>query len=245
MKQPHILCEKGDISPYIILPGDPGRVLRIAREMDSYEEVAYNREYRVIRGIYRGVTITAISTGIGGPSAAIAMEELIACGGKYFIRVGSAGAVNSRIKLGDLVICSGAIREDGTSKSYVMPEYPAVADVRLTNLMLGICEELEYPHHYGVVRSHDALYMAHGDELRDYWNKRNVISSDMETSTILTLASLKGVKAGSILNTVVEYKTDIKDSIGDYAHEETAPMEGEKRAILLALETMVKLHGRE
>ncbi len=101
MKQPHILCESKDISPYVILPGDPGRVLRIAREMDSYEEIAYNREYRVIRGMYKDVPITAVSTGIGGPSAAIAMEELVACGGKYFIRVGSAGAVNSRIKLGD------------------------------------------------------------------------------------------------------------------------------------------------
>ena len=242
MKQPHILCKPKDISPYVILPGDPGRVLRIAREMDSYEEIAYNREYRVIRGMYKDIPITAVSTGIGGPSAAIAMEELVACGGKYFIRVGSAGAVNSHIKLGELVICSGAVREDGATKSYVIPEYPAVADVKLTSMIIEICEELGYPHHYGIVRSHDALYTAHGEELREYWNKKNIISSDMETSTILTLAQLKGVKAGSILNTVSEYKSHIKDSIGDYVHEKISPMEGERRGILLALETMVRVH---
>lgn len=243
MKQPHILCESKDISPYVILPGDPGRVLRIGEQMDSYEEVAYNREYRVIRGMYKDVPITVVSTGIGGPSAAIAMEELIACGGKYFIRVGSAGAVNSRIKLGELVICSGAVREDGATKSYVIPEYPAVADVKLTSLMIDTCEELGYTYHYGIVRSHDTLYTAHGEELREYWNRRNIISSDMETSTILTLAQLKGVKAGSILNTVAEYKSNIKDSIGDYADKKLTPMEGEKRGILLALETMVKVHN--
>ena len=243
MKQPHILCEPKDISPYVILPGDPGRVLRIGEQLDSYEEVAYNREYRVIKGMYRNVPITAISTGIGGPSAAIAMEELIACGGKYFIRVGSAGAMNSRIKLGELVICSGAVREDGATKSYVIPEYPAIADVKLTSLMINTCQELGYTYHYGIVRSHDTLYTAHDEQLREYWNKRNIISSDMETSTILTLAQLKGVKAGSILNTVAEYKSNVKDSIGDYADKRLIPMEGEKRGILLALETMVKVHN--
>ena len=144
--------------------------------------------------------------------------------------------------MGELVICSGAVREDGVTKAYVIPEYPAVADVKLTSLMMKTCEELGYAYHYGIVRSHDALYTAHGEELREYWNKKNIISSDMETSTILTLAQLKGVKAGSILNTVGEYKSNIKDSIGDYADKKLTPMEGEKRGILLALETMVKVH---
>lgn len=242
MKQPHILCETKDISKYVILPGDPGRVLRMGELLDDCREIAYNREFRTIRGIYKDVPITVTSTGIGGPSAAIAMEELIACGGKYFIRIGSGGAVQSYVNLGDLIIGSAAVREDGTTKMYIKEGYPAVADVRLTNTIIDTCKELGYPYHYGIIRSHDSFYIDEEDEMMDYWNKKNVLSSDMESSTIFTLAQLRGVKAGSILNTVVKYKSNVKDGIRDYAKEELAPIEGEKREILLALETMYKIY---
>ena len=144
MKQPHILCEDKDISEYVILPGDPARVLKVGEFLDSYEEIAYNREFRTIKGYYKGVPITVTSTGIGGPSAAIAIEELISCGAKYLIRIGSAGAIQSNIKLGDLVICSAAVREDGTTNMYISPNYPAVSDIKLTNLIIDTCEELKY-----------------------------------------------------------------------------------------------------
>lgn len=116
MKQAHILCELGDVSKCVIMPGDPARVLRVGELLDSYEEIAYNREFRTIKGLYKGVEITVTSTGIGGPSAAIAIEELIACGAEYMIRIGSGGGVQANIKLGDLVIATGAVREDGTSR---------------------------------------------------------------------------------------------------------------------------------
>ena len=245
MKQPHILCESGDISKYVIMPGDPERVLRVGSLLDSYEEIAYNREFRTITGLYKGVRITVTSTGIGGPSAAIAIEELIACGAEYMIRIGSGGAIQENIKLGDLVIGTGAIREDGTTNMYIGLNYPAVADIKLTNLLLNTCEELGYTHHYGLIRSHDSFYIDNEDEIMDYWNGKNILSSDMESSTLFTLGGLKGVKTGSILNTVVEYQSDVKEGIQDYAMESAALVEGEKREIILALETFYKLHNEK
>ncbi|HHV47241.1 MAG TPA: nucleoside phosphorylase [Tissierellia bacterium] len=241
MKQPHILLGPGDVSKYIILAGDPGRILRLARYMDSYEEIAYNREFRTIRGTYKGVDITATSTGIGAPSAAICMEELIACGGEYFIRIGSGGAVQPHIKVGDLVIATAAVREDGTSRMYVEEKYPAVADFELVNSIINTCRDLGFTYYTGIIRSHDSFYIDNEDELMSYWSRKNVLCSDMESGVIFTLAQLKGVKAASILNTVVEYKTNVKHGIGGYVNEKSNSMEGEKREIMLALETIASL----
>lgn len=241
MKQPHLLCNDKDISEYVILPGDPSRVLRVGKYLDSYEEIAYNREFRTIKGYYKGVPITVTSTGIGGPSAAIAIEELINCGAKYFIRIGSAGAIQPNIKLGDLIICTAAVREDGTTSMYISSKYPATADVRLTNLLLETCEDLGYTHHYGIVRSHDSFYIDNEKEIMDFWKKKNILGSDMETSTLFVLGQLRGVKTASILNTVVEYESDIKESIADYAMEGVGSVEGERREIHLALETFFRL----
>lgn len=244
MKQPHILCRPEDISKYVILPGDPERVLRVGTFLDSYKEIAYNREFRTIKGLYKGVDITVTSTGIGGPSAAIAIEELVSCGAKYMIRIGSGGAVQSNIKLGDLVIGTGAVREDGTTNMYISTNYPATPDIRLTNLILNICEELEYSHHYGIIRSHDSFYIDNEDNMMEYWNKKNVLASDMESSILFILGQLRGIKTASILNTVVEYKSDIKEGIENYAMELVGAIEGEKREILLALETLYRLHNQ-
>ncbi len=241
MEQPHILLKPGDVSKYIILAGDPGRILRLGKFLDSYEELAYNREFRTIRGTYKGVDITATSTGIGAPSAAIAMEELIACGGKYFIRVGSGGAVQPYIRLGDLVISTAAVREDGTSRMYIGENYPAVADLELTGAIVDTCKELGFPYYSGITRSHDSFYIDNENELMSYWNRKKILSSDMETGIIFTLAQLRGVKAASILNTVVEYQSDVKDGIGDYVNEEASAIEGEEREIILALETIWRL----
>lgn len=241
MKQPHILCEPKDVSKYVILPGDPERVLRVGEFLEDWEEIAYNREFRTIRGMYKGVPITVTSTGIGGPSAAIAMEELIACGGEYFIRIGSGGAVQPYIKLGDLVIATAAVRDDGTTKMYIREGYPAVADIKLTNIIIDICEDLGYNYYYGIIRSHDSFYIDKENDIMKYWKDKNILSSDMESSTILTLAQLKRVKAGCILNTVVEYKSHVKDGVENYVNKALAP-KGAKREILLALETLYKIH---
>ncbi|WP_313757740.1 nucleoside phosphorylase [Tissierella sp.] len=244
MKQPHILCEEKDISEYVILPGDPARVLRVGEFLDSYEEIAYNREFRTIRGYYKGVPITVASTGIGGPSAAIAIEELISCGARYLIRIGSAGAVQPNIRLGDLVICSAAVREDGTTNMYVSPNYPAVSDIKFTNLIINTCEELKYRYHCGLVRSHDSFYIDEENEIMEKWNKKNVLASDMETASLFVLGQIRGVKVASILNNVVEYKSDTKKGIVDYAMESIGTVEGERREIILALESLKKLYDQ-
>lgn len=165
----------------------------------------------------------------------------MACSPKYFIRIGSAGAIESNISLGDLIIATGAVREDGTSKVYVELEYSAVADVLLMNYLIETCKELDFPYCYGIVRSHDSFYTDVEDEIMEYWNKKEILASDMETGTLLPLAQLKGVKAASILNIVVEYKSSLKDEIVDYATEEKIYIEGEKRETKLALETIYKM----
>lgn len=242
MLQPHILCRKRDISEYVILPGDPQRVTRVAEDfLEDWKEVSFNREFRTIVGKYKGVLVTVTSTGIGGVSAAIAIEELIACGAKCFIRIGSAGAVQSDISLGDLIIATGAVRDDGASKMYVESEYPAVADTLISSHLIENCKELNFPCHYGIVRSHDSFYTDKEDEIKEYWNTMGILGSDMETATLFTLAQLRGVRAASILNTVVEYRSDLKDGIADYATEEKKSVEGEKREIKLALETIYKI----
>lgn len=242
MKQPHILCEEKDISEYVILPGDPGRVLRVAEFLDSYKEIAYNREFKTIRGKYKGVPITVVSTGIGGPSAAIAIEELVACGAKYLIRIGSGGAVQPYIKLGDLVIASGAIREDGTTNMYVSPNFPAIANIELTSKLIETSKELAYSHYVGLIRSHDSFYIDEEENIMEYWREKNILSSDMETSTLFVIGQLRGVKTASILNTVVECEDDVKEGIANYVGESVGSVEGEKREIILALETYYNIH---
>lgn len=241
MKEPHILCASGDVAKYVILPGDPGRVLRVAEFLDKPREIAFNREYRTITGEYKGVPITVTSTGIGGPSANIAIEELVNCGGEYFIRIGSSGGVNSKVQLGDLVVATGAVREDGITKMYVEGEYPAIPDFSLVTKIVEVIEENKFDYHMGIVRSHDSFYIDNEEEVMAYWNKKNVIGSDMETSTLFTLGSLKGIRVASILNNVVEYKKDLKEGINSYVEDDRKTQEGERREILVALESLYRI----
>lgn len=245
MKQPHILCSHKDISPYVLLPGDPERVLRVAGFLDTWKEIAFNREFRSIRGLYKDVPVTVLSTGIGGPSMAIALEELISCGAEYFIRIGSAGASQPDIEIGDLVISTGAVREDGTSAMYVESNYPAVADFELLSSLVDSCKNSGYRFHLGITRSHDSFYINDESERMDRANRNKVLASDMETAALYTLASLRGVKAASILNNVVLYKGELKEGISGYADEsDKKAFEGEKREIRAALEAIVLTHKK-
>lgn len=241
MKQPHILCQKEDIAPNILLPGDPARVMRVAGFLDEYREISWNREFRTITGSYKGTPVTVTSTGIGGASAAIAVEELIQCGGKNFIRIGSAGAVQKNIALGDLIIAEGALREDGASRMYVEEGYPAVADPELTLALCHICKEKEYSFHQGIVRSHDSFYIDEEDAIMEKWHRKGILGSDMETAALLTVSKLRGVRGASILNNVVLYQGDLRQGIAEYVDEEKATAEGEKREIEVALEAFCKI----
>lgn len=238
MKQPHLLCEEKDICEQVILVGDPARVDRVAQMMEKVEPIAYNREFKLIKGRYKGVAINVLSTGIGAASAAIAIEELFACGARQMIRVGSAGAYQKNIGLGELIISSAAVRDDGASQSYIPQSYPAVGDVLLTAHVAALADEIGYTHHVGITRSHDSFYTKKEQDIMEFWNEANVLGADMETGILFTLANLKGFYAAAILNNVVLYEGDLKESIGDYAGEEEVMAQGEKSAIHLALEAL-------
>lgn len=238
MIQPHIQCEQ--VSKYILLPGDPQRVERVAEFLEEAQLVANNREFKTIKGIYKGMEVTVTSTGIGGASATIALEELIACGGKYFIRIGSSGAAQNDIAIGDLIIATAAVREDGASKMYVGSEYPAVASYNLVENIKKTSEEFEYKHHIGIVRSHDSFYIDDEMDRMKYWSQKNILGSDMETSALFVVGNLRGVEVASILNNVVCYQEDVREGINDYVSIENAAREGERKEIIVALESLLK-----
>lgn len=238
MVQPHIRCSKEDVSSMVIMPGDPKRVDRIGEFLEDVKEVSYNREFKTITGYYKGVKMTATSTGIGGASAAIAIEEHVAIGAKYIIRVGSCGALQNHIQIGELIIPTSAIRDEGASKMYVESSYPASCDVELATMMIQKAKELNYNFHTGIVRSHDSFYIDDYEEVSKYWSQKNVLGSDMETATLFTLGSIRGIKVASILNNVVLFEEDTAASINNLVDEGNAEMQGEENEIILALETL-------
>ena len=237
--QPHIRFSEEEAAKYAILPGDPKRVDRIAKCLDDVKEITFNREYKSVSGYYKGVKVIAMSTGMGGPSTAIGVEELANIGVEAMIRIGSCGALRSGIKLGDLVIVNGAVRDDGTSKAYIEQSYPSIPDTELLMDVIQAAKDKEYPYHVGIGRSHDCLYGDPKNNLDAYWGSKGVISSDMETATLFVVGSLRGVKTASILNNVVEVDGDLMDGINSYVDAESAVAEGEKREIITALEAFV------
>jgi len=202
------------------MPGDSDRVPKIAQLWDSSKEVSMHREYRVWSGLLGNEKVSACSTGIGGPATAIAFEELAAIGADTFIRVGSCGAIQREIKLGDLVIASGAVRLDGTSKQYVCPEYPAAPSYDVTLALIEATERLGYRYHVGYTASSDSFYVGQGRPgLRNYLPKdsvglvdslssANVLSFEMEASTIFTLAGIYGLRSGCICAVYANRITD-------------------------------------
>lgn len=207
--QPHIKCKEGDIAPIVLTPGDPARVKLIAEYWDTAKEVANNREFLTYTGVYKGIPISATSTGVGGPSAAIAVEELANIGATTFIRIGTCGASKKEIKPGDLLLPFAAIRAEGTTKEYVPPEFPAVADPGVFRALEESAKKLKSTYFSGIVRTHDAFYehinnmLRWGDLYKDRrmstWNMP-LIGSEMECSVVLLLAMLRGLKAGCVLS---------------------------------------------
>jgi uridine phosphorylase len=193
--QPHIMCGLGDVASYVLLSGDPKRVERIASFFDEAKKVADYRGFITYTGKVEGIEISACSTGIGCPSAAIVVEELSRIGARTFIRVGTTGALQPEIEVGDLVIPTAAVRADGASRAYVPLEYPAVADLDVLHSLVQAARKLGVRAHVGMVVSTDAFY---ADQV-EAWGRANVLSAEMECSIIFTLASLKGLRAGAIL----------------------------------------------
>ena len=211
-KQFHIACTSDDIGRYCILPGDPGRVPAIAAYFDDAKQVAYNREYNVWTGTLLGEKVTACSTGIGGPSASIAMEELHKCGADTFIRTGTCGGIDINVQSGDIVVATGAIRYEHTSREYAPIEFPAVADFGITDCLVRANKALGYPLHTGIVQCKDSFYGQHDPaaspvyyELQqkwESWKRLGVKASEMESAALFVVAAALGCRCGSCFHVV-------------------------------------------
>lgn len=241
MKQPHIQLDETIKAPCALMPGDPKRVDVIASCLENVQELTFNREYRSIVGEYKGMKVIGISTGMGGASVSIAVEELKNIGVHTMMRIGSAGAMQEGIDLGDLIICEGSVRDDGASKTYVDIKYPAVPDYRLISHCAKVAKENDWPAHVGVVQSHESFYHDENDAECEYWHKKGVLGSDFETAALYCVGRLRGVHTASILNNVVVWGENTEDSIGDYASGASKTAQGEKREVLVALEAMYRL----
>jgi uridine phosphorylase len=196
-KQPHILCEPGDVADLALVPGDPGRVDRIAAMCDESELVAENREYRVVNATYDDRELTLCSTGIGCPSAAIAVEELANVGVETFVRVGTTGALQEGIEIGDMVVATGAAKDEGTTKRYESETVPAVPDYDVLSALVDAAEANGEDVHVGPIASDDAFY-AETDAYVEDWEAAGLLSVEMEAAAIFTLARRKGLRAGAI-----------------------------------------------
>ncbi|MCA6718483.1 MULTISPECIES: nucleoside phosphorylase [Vibrio] len=238
-KQPHIGVDETQIAPLVIVCGEPDRANRIAALFDDAEMVSENREYRVFTGNYKGKPVSVCSTGIGAPSMIIAVEELKQCGVTHVVRVGSAGAMQSGIHLGELIIAEGAVRDEGGSKAYVDSSYAAYASFSLLKEVERYLSMQKVHYHFGVVRSHDSFYTDDEDAICQHWNKKGILGADMETSALFTVGRLRGLHVASILNNVVLYQQDVKEGVGQYVDEAKVMMQGEKSAAITALEALV------
>jgi len=208
--QYHIHLKPGDVPRYVLLPGDRDRVPKITKGWDKVREVAKHREYLTHTGFYKGVRISACSTGIGSPAAAIAVEELANVGADTFIRVGSTGSIQEECECGDLIISTGAVRLEGTSKEYVRVEYPAVASYDVVAALIEAAESFGYRYHVGITASTDSFYCGQArpgfrgykpswmEDLIPDLRAANVYNFEMEAGVILTLANLFGLRAGAV-----------------------------------------------
>lgn len=249
-EQYHLLLKKGDVGEYVIVPGDPKRSAKIAQYFDNPKLIADNREYITYTGTLLGKKVSVCSTGIGGPSAAIAMEELAKCGAKYFIRVGTCGGMQIPVKTDDVVIATGAVRMEGTSKEYAPMEWPAVADFNVVNALVDASTNFKYNYHVGVVECKDSFYGQHSPELSpvsyelinkwNAWCKLGCLASEMESAALFVVAAALNVKVGTVLH-VVANQERAKKGLKNPVSEDT------NKAIKVAIEAiklMIKNKGK-
>ena len=211
-RQFHIACKGGDVGRYCLLPGDPGRSEQIARYFDNPVRVAANREFVTYTGTLAGEPVSVVSTGIGGPSAAIAMEELANIGADTFVRVGTCGGIRLDVKSGDLVVATGAVRMEGTSREYAPIEFPAVPHYQVLTALVQAAQDLGKPWKAGVVQCKDSFYGQHSpgrmpvsyelEEKWEAWKRLGVLASEMESAALFTVAAARGVRCGSVFHVI-------------------------------------------
>jgi len=222
---PHLKIESSEVTQYVLLPGDPDRVDIIGSQLDRFKILGKNREFKIGVGSYKGVAITVCSTGIGGPSTAIAVEELIDAGAKVLIRVGTCGgAWRSDISIGSLVLPSACVRDEGTTKEYIPEGFPAVADTEVVRALVGSAKSNKSRYFVGINRTHDAFYgfqesiRQWGNYLKeDRWRDADtpILSSDMESSILFVVASLRNVRAGAVLGVNADPEPLREKIVGD------------------------------
>lgn len=234
--QYHIELSPGDISGPVLLPGNPERLDKITPLWDDSSEIAHHREYRTATGSYDGADISVTSTGIGSPSAAIAIEELARVGADTFIRVGSCGAIQPGMEVGDLVITSGAVRQEGTSDEYVREDYPAVADHEVVSALVAAAERLDHEYHVGLTMSADSFYAGQGrdgfegfeaagsETLVEELREANVLNIEMEAAALMTIANIYGLRAGAVCSVFANRITGEFMTEGESVAAETASL---------------------
>ena len=242
----HIGFDNSHGAKYAILPGDPGRVEKIAQFLEEPKFHCQNREYTTWIGKIAGEKVLVMSHGIGGASTAIAVEELYQTGVENFIRVGTCGGMAEAVVGGDIVVATGAIRQDGTTKEYVPIEFPAVADLDITNALVQAAKQLEYTCHTGVVQCKDSFYGQHSPdrmplayELKDKWQawiRAGCLASEMESATLYIVASCLGAKAGCVLNVVWNQERAARGLSNPECHDTTKGIRAAVEAIRLLVE---------
>lgn len=210
--QYHIHLTEEHSAKYAIIPGDPGRVEKIAAFLDDAKQVGYNREYNSYLGYLDGEKVLVVSTGIGGPSCAICVEELAKIGVDTFIRVGTCGGMQPDVEPGDVIIGSGAIRQDGTSREYLPIEFPAVADFKVTQALYNAAEKLGYRNHVGVVQAKDSFYGQHSPESMpiapellykwEAWKRGGCLASEMEGAALFIVGAVRRLRTGAVFHCV-------------------------------------------
>ena len=247
-RQYHIQVAKGEVGRYVLMPGDPKRCAKIAKYFDDPVLIADNREYVTYTGTLDGVKVSVTSTGIGGPSASIAMEELYRCGADTFLRIGTCGGMQTEVKSGDVVIATGAIRMEGTSKEYAPIEFPAVANYDIVQALKESAEKLNFRHHVGVVQCKDNFYGQHSPnsmpvsyELNQKWQAWidcGALCSEMESAALFIVGAVRRVRIGSIM-LVVANQTRREMGLPDVQVHDT------EAAIKVAIEALRNLIAKD
>ena len=240
-RQYHIQVAKGEVGRYVILPGDPKRCEKIAAHFENPRLIADSREYVTYTGYLEGEKVSVTSTGIGGPSAAIAMEELSRVGADTFIRVGTSGGMALEVKSGDVVIASGAIRMEGTSREYAPIEFPAVADVEVTQALIQAAKKLGQEYHVGVVQCKDSFYGQHSPETKpvgyellnkwDAWVKCGCLASEMESAALFVVGNWLKARVGTVLRTMANQERAKEGLPNPIVHDTEAPIQTAIEAI--------------
>ncbi len=244
--QYHLQIRNQEVGKYVILPGDPKRCEKIAAYFDTPVLLADSREFVTYNGYLDGVAVSVTSTGIGGPSAAIAMEELKKAGAHTFIRVGTCGGMDPTVKSGDLVIATGAVRAEGTSREYAPVEFPAVADPDVVNALRRAAKKLSLPCHVGVVQCKDSFYGQHEAEKMpvDYelkakwsaWMRLGCKASEMESAALFVVASYLRVRCGSVFLTVANQEREKAGLSNPVVHDTDSAI----RVGIEALRTLIR-----